>query len=76
MPKPIVVITIPALTKEKGKEIYENKRILDLKEEYHVFILGCPPAPNKQVTWEVFYEKDFNEVKYEELKKIIKDKVK
>ena len=38
--------------------------------EYHILVYETPlPDP----TFQVFYEKDFNEVKYEELKSIITD---
>ncbi len=41
-------------------------------DEYHVFVL--PVTSDSHI--QVFYEKDFNTVKYEELKNIIEEKFK
>ena len=67
-PKPIVVVTTPPL----GKFSRDRLRYLfkPLKDEYHAFILEANVMAPKV---EVFYEKDFNKIKYEELKKLIQD---
>ena len=77
MAKPILVIKLCVGGLPKPKAIEElhkiNRSIQDqsIDEEYHVFIL--PVHGDSDV--EVFYEKDFDEVKYEEIKKMIFDKL-
>lgn len=73
MPKPIVHIQIPAsVGKDKQKEIasdiYEY-----LNHEYYTIVTSCDGNDTKL---NVFHEKDFTDVKCQELKKIIEDAVK
>lgn len=41
--------------------------------DYHVFCLPKYESPNDPVTFEVFHEKDFTDVNFEELRKIISE---
>jgi len=72
-PKPIVIVKIGLLSNTE-----ENKKLTDMLEDrfegYHVLVcfVGNLPEPEFQV----FYEKDFNHVKFEELKQIVKDNYK
>lgn len=72
--KPIVVITCPLLS---DFDELRFKKALDesgIKKEYFVFLVGTPwheGAPK----WEVFHEKDFNEIKYKALKTLIEMKL-
>lgn len=74
MAKPILVITISK--GESKQSATDIKRIVKktVDNEYHVIVVSVDieQAPK----FEVFYEKDFNEVKYEELKSIIINKLK
>ena len=73
-PKPIFLVGLP---RQEDGEFFEWEQKLirtqnNIKKmvngEYHILIYETPlPDP----TFQVFYEKDFNEVKYEELKSII-----
>lgn len=73
MPKPIFTIGLPSQTtreayEETSKEIGRRK---DLLEDYHVI---CYINPNsKDLQFSAFYEKDFDEVKFEELKQFIQN---
>lgn len=73
--KPILVIRIPApIPSEQIKSIKKDKKIQEIKKEYHVLVTESYLI--NDVQFEVFYEKDFNEVKYEELKEIIRNSIK
>jgi hypothetical protein len=62
-PKPIVVVTTPLFADFKD----------DFLNDYHVIQIEIKKVkPEIQV----FYEKDFNNVKYEELKSIIENTIK
>ena len=73
MAKPILVITISkGESKQSATDIQRIvKKTVD--NEYHVIVVSVDieQAPK----FEVFYEKDFNEVKYEEFKSIIINKL-
>ncbi len=72
MTKPIFIVGLP---NEMTQEILqETKSKLDEKfKDYHVLVHS---HFGKDVKFDCFYEKDFNEVKYEELKKIVKERLK
>ena len=76
MPKPILVVNycIEGLTKEQVvrnfKELRSVVESTGINEEYYTFFLPVRADSNIQV----FYEKNFDEVKYEELKDLIKTK--
>ena len=74
MAKPILVITISRSESEQSASAIQKIVKKTVDNEYHVIIVSVDieQAPK----FEVFYEKDFNEVKYEELKSIIINKLK
>ena len=71
MAKPIFIVTVPESLKENFDSIshYLNNEIKD----YHCITILSNVEDFK---FQVFYEKDFNEVKYEELKQIVKENCK
>lgn len=81
--KPICVVKIDMSadfgggTKPSLYNLYDavNGKIGD---EYHVFVIPAKIDYENSVepiTFEVFYEKDFTEIQYQELKKIITDSI-
>jgi len=73
-PNPIVIITLPHTTDitERSDKIHDALSP-DFLKDYYVFVLsGDVKYPNISV----FYEKDFNQVKYDELKEIVETKMK
>jgi hypothetical protein len=70
MAKPIIVVTLRDIpSQELHSQIKDNiKRTIN--DEYYVFLIF-----GSETKFEVFYEKDFNEGKYEELKAIIEKEV-
>ena len=67
MAKPIIVIKAPYINMEQLASV--NKSIGDdVRKDYYVFVIN---SNSNDWQFECFYEKDFNEVKYEELKKQI-----
>jgi len=70
MAKPILIIGIG---NPQVKSVTLNNVIKKVKEavndEYYVLVYTSRVL--KDIKFEVFYEKDFNEVKYEELKQLI-----
>lgn len=73
MPKPIFTIGLPSQTtreayEETSKEIGRRK---DLLEDYYVLVYINPRS--EDFCFNTFYEKDFDEVKLEELKQFIQD---
>ena len=70
MAKPILVLTLKEHADYEAVEHAKNYLDRLLQGEYfNLVLLG------KETKIEVFYEKDFNEVKYEELKAIIEKEV-
>lgn len=72
MAKPILVITIHESNQSASTIRKIVRKAVD--NEYHVIIVSVDQE--QEPKFEVFYEKDFNEVKYEELKSIIINKLK
>lgn len=71
MAKPIIIIGVPNnLPHYEYEEVEESLGVL--KDEYYIIVY---PRNDTETTFEVFYEKDFNHVKFEELKEIIKSKI-
>ena len=70
MPKPILVVTTPPLSQDSRYRLRYSFK--PLEDEYHAFILESNVMESKI---EVFYEKDFNKIKFEELKKLIQDNI-
>lgn len=71
MAKPIFIIGIPNSTKYDIDRI--KKFIGKEMSDYYVLVYSVNSKFN--YSFQVFYEKDFNQVKFEELKRIIKDKI-
>lgn len=82
MAKPICVIKVN-MEADFGNGQKANLRTLrDAFDEklngYHVFVLPLKfnyEEPQELFVFQVFYEKDFTEIQYEELKKIITDAI-
>jgi len=72
MAKPIFIIGVPELLEAEYIEKL-NKDIVSKMKDYHVFVYIDQTL--KEFKFQAFYEKDFDEVKFEELKQIIKDSV-
>lgn len=73
MPKPIFLAGIPRkLSSPESLSELQKKFERDMPD-YHIIVYT---SDGYQIKFEVFYEKDFNEVKYKELKQIVKDSVK
>ena len=79
MSKPIVVIRVSkdAITMPSGEErpYYELGRIFEERlQDYHVFVIpniDDPSTPQEYFTFQVFYEKDFTPIQYQELKDLV-----
>jgi hypothetical protein len=71
--KPIFIIRVP---KRFLKDIAETQNELQktIGKDYYILIL-CDEFNSDKVEFECFHEKDFNEVKYEELKQIVEDRL-
>ena len=76
MAKPIFVVGIPNKFYQLDSEIIEKIQTnLDKRfNDYHVLVYS--QYITDDLKFDCFYEKDFNEVKYKELKKIVKEKLK
>lgn len=71
--KPIFIVGLPKVEGEDNQDLLERMRYTHdaaalTMTDYHVII---HPIEGNEMKFQVFYEKDFNEVKYEELKSII-----
>ena len=71
-PKPILIISFPNSMAGEGFDDYCDG-IADSMPDYHVIFIS---HESTEWTFQCFYEKDFNHVKYEELKELIKNKFK
>lgn len=69
MPKPIIFLGIPEGPDFSISNFIEKSIGGKFRDEYHFLIYKIKRDVPKM---EVFYEKDFNEVRYEELKAIVK----
>jgi hypothetical protein len=73
MPKPIFLIGVPREHNTANDlRLIQNDISNTIKGEYYVLVYS---HFKKEIEFKVFYEKDFDEVKYEELKQIVKDAV-
>lgn len=74
MTKPILVIYAPdrIIPPEEQDRVRGGAAHL-VQNEYYILVV---PTKGAEFHFEAFYEKDFNEVKYEELMKKIKDQFK
>lgn len=67
--KPIFIVKLPdAPSIELQQSI--NDKLANKMPDYHVLVISGE-THLQTVDFQVFYEKDFNEIKYEELKQII-----
>lgn len=67
MPKPIFIIQIPDTTEQE--DFVRHQKYLEGKfPDYYILIHS---APIEMVQFKMFYEKDFDEIKYEELKQLV-----
>lgn len=71
--KPIFIVRLPIDIFEKDRPVFIQDNLRKKLHDYHVIVLMCNVDEPK---FEAFYEKDFNEVKFEELKQIVKDSLK
>ena len=70
MPKPIFLVGLPIGTpKITLRKIYEELK--GIRDYHHLIYINT----SDNYEFKVFYEKDFNEVKYDELQKIIKENI-
>lgn len=69
------IFTIGLTSRTSLLEVRETQTLVEsrMKDDYHVLTYIQPNS--EEVKFEVFYEKDFNEVKYEELKEIVRKKL-
>lgn len=75
MAKPICFTTIPDLDEHSHVEI--QKDLESRLPDYHVLVARGPKTfdGTGEIKMQVFHEKDFTEIQYEELKKIITDSI-
>tara|TARA_R110000868_G_scaffold277326_1_gene537110 strand:- start:324 stop:551 length:228 start_codon:yes stop_codon:yes gene_type:complete len=70
--KPIFIIKLPTFTFDADTQVFTDSVKEGLKE-YNVMVIESESF--EEIGFECFYEKDFNEVKFEELKQMVKDMV-
>lgn len=68
MAKPIFIIRTPFTDIE-----YDFKDVVNDLKDYHILIIN---EDRQDIFFQCYYEKDFNEIKFEELKEIVKSKLK
>jgi hypothetical protein len=70
MPKPIFIVGLPTqISQEDHDQVFFE--VSNKLTDYHVIAYRSPNSD--EIDFKCFYEKDFDEVKYEELKQIVKD---
>lgn len=73
MSKPIVVIKMPQYASNNDiNSLAEQFRLGTIQQDYHIIMFG---TKLNDIDVQVYYEKDFNKVKFEELKDIIEKSV-
>ena len=72
MTKPIFAVGLPI---KETQEIIGDVQC-DLDDKFNDYQILVYPHSGDDVKFDCFYEKDFNEVKYEELKTIVKQRLK
>jgi hypothetical protein len=71
MTKPIFLVGLPKYA--STEQIEDVQKNLELKlEQYYPLVYQ---TNGSEIDFKCFFEKDFNEVKYEELKQIVRDAV-
>jgi hypothetical protein len=71
MAKPIFIVCIPIDDGIDTEEVLNS--ISEQFQDYHVLVASS--EYHTEITFKCFYEKDFDEVKYDELKGIVKGMV-
>lgn len=72
MAKPIfIVFAAKNIERERRTDI--ANMLTNKIDDYHCLVVS---TDNNENEFKVFYEKDFNEVKFEELKRIVEDAIK
>ena len=72
MTKPIFLVGLPALATTEELYFHQSKLNEKLKQ-YYVLV---HQTNGEELTFKCFYEKDFDQVKFEELKQIVNDSIK
>ncbi len=73
-PKPIVFINLPITDMSENDDFMRfGKDSRKAMPDYHVIVAM---SDIKEIDIKVFYEKDFNKVKFDELKEIVKSNIK
>tara|TARA_X000001382_G_scaffold129932_1_gene123247 strand:+ start:38 stop:256 length:219 start_codon:yes stop_codon:yes gene_type:complete len=72
MAKPILIVEAPMM-QTREEFVNTQKALEDKLNDYHVLIV---PTNVDDFNFKVFYDKDFTEINYDELKKLIKEKLK
>lgn len=71
MAKPIFIVEAPIM--QTQEEFVNTQKVLESKlNDYHVLIVQTNVD---DFNFKVFYDKDFTEINYDELKKLIKEKI-
>jgi len=71
MAKPIFIVEVPMML--HPEEFLNTQKLLERQiTDYHVLMVKTNVDDYK---FKVFYEKDFTEINFDELKKLIKDKL-
>lgn len=70
-PKPIFIVELPTSV-DQAHLVQIRDDFKDKMNDYHVFIYV---GKSEEAEFQTFYEKDFNEVKYEELKQIVEGNI-
>ncbi len=74
MIKPIFCVGIPNVDSEELDKIGENL-IETLEKDYYVLVYPVDDNQNNGIRFNCFYEKDFSETNYEELKEFVKQQI-
>lgn len=76
-PKPICLVRFRAKQKEGSPTAAKLNMILSEKmPDYHVFVVPPRNYSDEEIEFEVFYDKDFTQLQYQELKDIVEESFK
>lgn len=70
--KPIFIIGVPYASMADIEKISKELDISNINDDYHILVIS---VNHDNPFFKVFYEKDFNEIKYKELKNIVKSQI-
>ncbi len=68
MPKPIFTVGLPVRFASKEKLDLAQKAFKSTMPDYHVLVY---PTVEEDTQFKAFYEKDFDDIKFEELKSLV-----